>query len=51
MTKVRVERGVVTLSTKDTTRNLFGTQNAYSFKYHDIGNAKLFLILFDALVG
>jgi hypothetical protein len=51
MAKISIKQGVVTLSSKDTKRNLFGTQNAYSFKYHDIGNAKLFLILFDALVG
>jgi hypothetical protein len=46
-----VEQGVVTVSSKNTTFNFFGSTGAYTFNYHDIANASLFLVLFDALIA
>ncbi len=50
MPVVSAEKGVVTVSSKDTTYNFFGSTGAYKFNYHDIANASLFLVLFDSLV-
>jgi hypothetical protein len=51
MTKLQVEKGVVTLSTKNSSFGFFGSKGTYKFKYHDIANAQLFLMLFDSLVA
>jgi hypothetical protein len=50
MPKSSVTDGVVTISSKDTSYSFFGSKGAYKFNYHDIGNAKLFLMLFDTLM-
>jgi hypothetical protein len=48
--RLHVQNGVLTLSSKDTTRSFFGTKGAYSFKYLDVANARLLLVLFDNLM-
>jgi hypothetical protein len=48
--RLHVQNGVLTLSSKDTTRSFFGTKGAYSFKYFDVANARLLLVLFDHLM-
>ncbi len=50
LTKLSLNKGVVTLSTKDSSFRWFSSTGTYSFKYHDIANARVFLLLFDALV-
>jgi hypothetical protein len=50
MPKLSVDNGVVTVSSKNTSYNFFGAKGAYKFNYNDIGNAKLFLLLFDTLI-
>jgi hypothetical protein len=50
MPMLSVDQGVVTVSSKDTTFNFFGSTGAYTFNYHDIANASLFLVLFDTLL-
>jgi hypothetical protein len=50
MPMITLEKGVVTVSSKDTSYNFFGSTGAYKFNYHDIANASLFLVLFDSLV-
>jgi hypothetical protein len=48
--RLHVQNGVLTLSSKDTTRSFFGTKGAYSFKYFDVANAQLLLLLFNTLM-
>jgi hypothetical protein len=50
MPMITAEKGVVTVSSKDTSYNFFGSTGAYKFNYYDIANAQLFLALFDSLV-
>jgi hypothetical protein len=50
MPMITAEKGVVTVSSKNTTFSFFGSTGAYKFNYHDIANASLFLVLFDSLV-
>lgn len=50
MPMLSVEQGVVTLSSKHTTFNFFGSTGAYTFNYHDIANAQLLLHLFNTLM-
>jgi hypothetical protein len=51
MPRLSLEKGVVTVSSKHTIFNFFGSQGTYKFNYHDIANASLFLVLFDSLVA
>jgi hypothetical protein len=48
--QLSVHQGVMTLSSKDTTRSFFGTTGVYSFKYHDVPNAQLLLLLFNTIM-
>ena len=50
MPRLNVNDGIVTVSSKNTSYKFFGSQGSYQFNYHDIGNAKLFLLLFDTLL-
>jgi hypothetical protein len=48
-----IDRGIVTLRKIDAKSGFFGigSSGIFQFEYRQIGNAKLFLMLFDALVG
>lgn len=48
--QLSVHQGVMTLSSKDTTRSFFGMTGAYKFKYHDVPNAQLLLLLFNTIM-
>ncbi|MGG6263508.1 hypothetical protein ACQ4M3_04010 [Leptolyngbya sp. AN03gr2] len=51
--RLSISQGVVTLRLKDAKSGFFGlgSSGIYRFDYTDIANAKLFLLLFGALVG
>jgi hypothetical protein len=51
--RVTILQGVVTVRRKDAKTGFFGigSSGIFNFNYKDIANAKLFIILFDALVG
>jgi hypothetical protein len=51
--RVTISQGVVTVRRKDAKAGFFGigSSGIFNFNYKDIANAKLFITLFDALVG
>ena len=52
LAQISTDRGVVTLKRKDARFGFFGlgSSGTYSFQYQSLGNARLFLLLFDKMM-
>lgn len=50
---VIIKQGIVSLKRKDASSGFFGigAKGIYTFSYSDLANARLFILLFDSLVG